>query len=84
MFSLHASNVRPDDQILCSGDPRGASAMKTEEDIGPAVNHSFIVSAVFTLSDLTQASPAGHTLDNPNVGSVSSLMITCACVLVYM
>ncbi|XP_076467548.1 integrin alpha-PS1-like [Babylonia areolata] len=37
-------NVRPDDQILCSGDPRGASAMRTELDIGPAVNHSFIVS----------------------------------------
>ncbi|KAK7110878.1 integrin alpha-PS1-like [Littorina saxatilis] len=36
-------NVRPDDQILCSGDPRGASAMTTEKDIGPAVNHSFIV-----------------------------------------
>ncbi|KAL8621290.1 hypothetical protein ACOMHN_008115 [Nucella lapillus] len=36
-------NVRPDDQILCHGEPRGASAMRTERDIGPAVNHSFIV-----------------------------------------
>lgn len=36
-------SVRPDDQILCTGEPRGASAMKMEEDIGPAVNHSYIV-----------------------------------------
>lgn len=36
-------NVRPDDQILCSGEPRGASAMTTEEDIGTAVNHTYIV-----------------------------------------
>jgi hypothetical protein len=37
-------NVRPDDQILCEGEPRGASAMRTAEDIGTAVNHSYIVS----------------------------------------
>ena len=49
-FHVTVSNVRPDDQILCSGDPRGASAMKTEEDIGPAVNHSFIVSPVLVLA----------------------------------
>ncbi|KAK7477071.1 hypothetical protein BaRGS_00031657 [Batillaria attramentaria] len=36
-------NVRPDDQILCAGEPRGASAMQTEEDIGTAVNHTYIV-----------------------------------------
>ena len=37
-------NVRPDDQILCSGEAVGASAMRNEEDIGTAVNHSYIVS----------------------------------------
>ncbi|PVD30464.1 hypothetical protein C0Q70_09730 [Pomacea canaliculata] len=39
-----SSNVRPDDQILCAGEPRGASAMKSEKDIGAAVNHTYIVS----------------------------------------
>ena len=36
--------MAPDSAILCKGEPRGASAMKDETNIGAAVTHNFIVS----------------------------------------
>lgn len=48
-FNFFSSSAAPDGDVFYRGPVRGVSSMKTEADIGPAINHTYTVSEKQTL-----------------------------------